>query len=86
MFSNVNNVVKRHNIVIYSLQHNFCNVTCRRMSKSKSWVTYVAMHSEFFILFADLLQQRLKNLREIAKKLADDNWRYTSIEHLIGRD
>ncbi|KAK2192650.1 hypothetical protein NP493_27g06011 [Ridgeia piscesae] len=32
----------------------------------------------------DLLQQRLKNLREMAKKLSEDDWRYTPLEQLIG--
>ena len=37
-----------------------------------------------FVLSIDLLQQRLKNLREMAKKLSEDDWRYTPLEQLIG--
>ncbi|KAI0221622.1 hypothetical protein LSAT2_027077 [Lamellibrachia satsuma] len=32
----------------------------------------------------DLLQQRLKSLREMAKKLPEDDWRYAPLDQLIG--
>ena len=36
------------------------------------------------LFIAELHEQRLKNLRELEKQIAKDNWKYTPIEKILG--